>query len=97
MNLNAYSIFDSAVGAFGTPVFVQNDLVAKRSCLGAMNTDVYGMFPDQFTLFRIGEFDSETGSMIPCPPVSVINFASLKAQNSVSKPVVVSESLKFEE
>jgi len=97
VNLKAYSIFDSAVGAFGTPVFVQNDLVAKRSCLGAMNTDVYGMFPDQFTLFRIGEFDQECGKMIPCEPVSVINFAVLKAQAAVSEPVVPSESLKFEE
>lgn len=97
MNLNAYSIFDSAVGAFGTPVFVQNDIVAKRSCLGAMNTDVYGMFPEQFTLFRIGEFDPDTGGLISCPPVSVINFAALKAQSVVSKPVVSSETLHFEE
>lgn len=97
MNLNAYSIFDSAVGAFGSPVFVLNDSVAKRSCLGAMSTEVYGMFPDQFTLFRIGEFDPDVGKLIPCEPVSVINFAVLKSQAEVSKPVVVSNSLQFEE
>lgn len=97
MNLNAYSIFDSAVGAFGTPVFVQNDLVAKRSCLGAMNTDVYGMFPDQFTLFRIGEFDQSAGKLIPCDPVSIINFAVLKSQQAVNPSVQSSETLVFEE
>lgn len=97
MNLIAYSIFDSAVGSFGSPVFVQNDLVAKRSCLGAMQTDVYGMFPDQFTLFKIGEFDAEVGKLIPCEPVSVINFAVLKSQQEAYKTVASNQTLHFEE
>jgi len=97
VNQLAYSIFDSAVGAFGTPFFCQNSSVAKRSCLGAMQTDVFGMFPDQFTLFLIGNFDNENGKFIPCEPSSIINFAVLKAQATVNETFVPSETLKFEE
>lgn len=73
MNVNIYSIFDSAAKAYGRPLFLKTDGLAMRVFVDAVNSledsDIRN-HPEQFTLFKIGEFDDSTGTLsTEAPPV----------------------------
>lgn len=92
MKFSMYSIRDSLSG-FMTPVIEQNDAIAMRNF--QMACDVHQLpadslmrwKPDDFTLFKIAEFDSEFGTVSPIvPPVVVCSGLSLRkgvVQNEV--------------
>ena len=63
MILNIYSIFDSATKSYNTPFFMQNDELAIRALKNLVNDDSTDVckFPDQFILFKLGEFNDSTG------------------------------------
>lgn len=66
LSLCVFSVFDSKVGAFLTPFFVANRAVALRSFMAACQdegSDFY-RFADDFTLFEIGLWESETGDFV---------------------------------
>ena len=59
----AFSVFDSASESFSPPFFAQTKGLAIRSFADLVNdpnTSVH-KYPDQFTLFEIGEFHDDTG------------------------------------
>lgn len=64
MKLKMYCLFDSAASAFVQPFFMPNDGLALRAFSANINskqeTDIT-LHPEQFTLFRVGEFDDQTG------------------------------------
>lgn len=68
MKLLAFSVIDSAVGAFGRPFFVQTRGVAVRSFMDEVmrpsepsNPNMVGDHPDDFALYAVGAFDEESG------------------------------------
>ncbi len=65
MKLKAYTIFDSATATYARPYFTQSDGAATRSfsdiCLDKDHP--VGQHPEDYTLYRIGEFDDEKGIM----------------------------------
>lgn len=65
MKLQIYSIYDSKVGAFVTPVFLRSRGEAIRSIVEAVNNPAPNnnieKYPADYTLFHLGEFDDETG------------------------------------
>jgi len=66
MKLNVYSIFDSAAKAYTNPFFMHNDGLAIRAFSDNVNSEQennISKHPDQFTLFRIGEFDDASGEI----------------------------------
>jgi hypothetical protein len=66
MKLNVYSIFDTAAKAYTTPFFMHNDGLAIRAFQDNVNAEQennISKHPDQFTLFKIGEFDDATGEI----------------------------------
>jgi hypothetical protein len=66
MKLNVYSIFDSAAKAYTSPFFMHNDGLAIRAFQDNVNAEQennISKHPDQFTLFKIGEFDDSTGEI----------------------------------
>lgn len=75
MNVNIYSIFDSAASAFITPFYMHNDGLAIRAFQDNVNAgddNNIAKHPDQFTLFRLGEYDDKTGKITPeDTPISV--------------------------
>lgn len=74
MKLHIYSVYDQAAGAFITPFFQQNDGLAIRAFQGLVNSDDknnVSQYPDQFTLFKIGEFDDLEGNIIGTDPISL--------------------------
>lgn len=62
MKLNIYSIYDSASGLYSRPFFTQSDAESVRSFSDiAIDSDhPIGKHPEDYTLFRIGNFDDNT-------------------------------------
>lgn len=74
MILNVYAIHDDLSG-FMTPVVDQNDAIAMRNFRMACDvskTSVMSWRPSDFSLYRLGTFNSETGSLVPLDPIEVV-------------------------
>lgn len=69
MRFGVYSMRDKLSG-FARPTFEMNDPSAMRNFeMAVLNSDVQSVLhahPEDFDLYRIAYFDSETGSMISC-------------------------------
>jgi len=65
MKLNVYSIFDNASGLYSRPFYAQSDGEAIRSFSDiACDADhPIGMHPADYTLFRVGIWDDNTGKL----------------------------------
>ena len=64
MKLKIYAVYDSAVGAYMQPFFMQSKGVALRSWLEAANDEKtqFNKHPADFTLFELGEYDELSGT-----------------------------------
>lgn len=67
MKMNIYSLFDGRVCAFGQPFFCLNDGAAMRTINEAAKDQrsMIAKYPMDFSLFRIGTFDDNTGILTP--------------------------------
>lgn len=66
-----YSVYDKKACVHTSPFFAVNNETAVRSFYRLANdnrTDV-NMFPDDYALYRIGEFNSDHGSVAGFVPV----------------------------
>lgn len=64
MKYKMFSLYDSAVKAFATPIFLRSRGEAIRSFQAAVNGDGdsnIAKWPDQYTLFETGTYDDESG------------------------------------
>jgi len=62
---------DAKTNVFGLPFTQHNEAMAMRSFQRAAidpNSDV-SLFPDDFALFQLGEYDDDTGVITPLIPV----------------------------
>lgn len=87
MKLNVYSIFDSAAMAYTTPFFMPMDGMAIRAFQANVNAgkeNNISQFPDQFTLFHVGEFDDFTGMFLSSTPVSLGNGKQFVESSALS-------------
>lgn len=76
------AVYDSAANAYGQPFFVPAVGLATRSFIDEVNREapdntVY-VHPDDYTLFRIGAFDDETGQLVPEKPTSLLRGKDAK-------------------
>lgn len=85
--VNIYSVYDSKVSAFGSPIFCINDAVAER-CLAGVVSDpasVLSKNPGDFTLHRLGSFDDVSGLIEPAvSPVHVCNASAVARSVSLT-------------
>lgn len=74
------SVYDAKAEAFGKPVAVNSTGVAIRSFGEAVNdtTTEYSKFPEDFTLFSIGEYNDSTGKISSHRPKSLVLALALK-------------------
>lgn len=81
-----YVIFDSAAQIYNKPFGQQNDQVAIRGCdmlRNDPNTECY-FNPEQFSLFKIGEYEDTTAVFTPQTHHCVIKFHEIpKRQNEL--------------
>lgn len=74
MTIGIYSMKDLKVG-YG-PVFPeQNDNTAKRLFGTQMNAanSIQSFSPADFQLFKLGEYDTESGIITPCEPILLLD------------------------
>lgn len=65
MKLGLYSIRDLKSN-FAPPITISNNEVAKRWFGTRVNEDITMKFePSDFDLYKVGEFDTETGEVMP--------------------------------
>lgn len=79
MKTPIYSYRDNKVG-FGLPIFEMNDQSAIRGFAYRVNAveGIMNFKPGDFDLYKIGEFDSELGVLIPeSVPVLVVSGSSV--------------------
>lgn len=73
-----YSIKDTK-GSFLEPMIAQNDAVATRNIRGIVNSGkgLLAQYPEDFELWRIGEFDETTGIIVPTDLFCVVRLNAL--------------------
>ncbi len=86
MRLICYSIFDSAVGAYMRPMFMQSDGQALRMFIDEVERpeSEIGRHPEDFALFRIGAFDDNEGELAGEDPFCVGRAHELLAKSNVT-------------
>lgn len=86
MKSQVFTIYDIKASEHGQPFFSQNAATASRAVSTEVNnpqsTTTFARFPDDFLLYQIGEFDSETGLLKPHDSNIIIS----KVSDLVSKP-----------
>lgn len=77
MKLNIYAIYDEGAKAYATPFFMHNDGLAIRAFQDNVNSDdsQIAKHADQFHLFRIGEYDDQTGELKRYEPLKSLGGA----------------------
>lgn len=71
MRLRAYSIFDNKALQYHPPFFASTNGAAVRSLsdlANDINTQI-GRHPGDYILYCVGEYDDQTGAMLPCAPL----------------------------
>lgn len=78
MKYPIYSIRDVHTG-FMTPTVDQNDASAMRNFAHAVmnSASLMNSHPKDYSLYKIGEFDAETGAITGCMPELVTDAFSL--------------------
>lgn len=78
MKYPIYSIRDAKVG-FMTPTIDANDASAARNFEHAVlnSASLMNSHPGDYALYRIGEFDSDSGAVTGCMPENVIDAAGV--------------------
>lgn len=79
MILNIYAIRDEKTG-YLTPTCDQNDAAAMRNFAHAcMNeSSLFFTHGSDYTLMRIGQYDTDNGSITPCQPQSLLSGSDVK-------------------
>lgn len=74
MILSAYAIYDHALKCYATPFFSQNDASATRSFAMLKNdpTTPFSQFYQDFDLYCLGQFEDDTGLLIPLSPTRLV-------------------------
>lgn len=89
MIIGVYCVFDAKAGIFGTPFCQHSDGLAIRDFTDAVNdgsnpNNMWHKHPEDFSLFKVGEYDQKTGELLPSLPSSLVTASSL----SVRVPIV---------
>lgn len=75
-----YSTYDVKTGFYHPPIFCHNEGHAARvfaSAFRDQNT-TFGLFPEDYQMHHIGEFDDQTGKIISIDPKFCFSGADLK-------------------
>lgn len=74
-NMGLYAIYDSRAQDFGPVFMAVNDQVAQRQ-FSMMKIEP--QFRDEFEVFYLGSYNSETGIIVPNSPRKVVEIEKLE-------------------
>lgn len=80
-----FSIRDTKSGHFGKPIVAPHQAPLIREFTEAVNDPktIYSKFPADFDLYEVGDFDQNTGLLIPLKnPNHIINLTTLKKEEN---------------
>lgn len=82
MNLNFYAIYDKATNAYMRPFVLQSDGQALRMFTDeAVKADSdISKHPEDYSIFRIGSWDDNTGEILACEPKCIGRAHELAAK-----------------
>lgn len=83
MILNLYAIFDRCSGVYDGPHKARTDSEITRMFADLANDANHpiGKHPEDFTLFKNGNWNDATGDLVPQVPKKICNGAEVTAQN----------------
>lgn len=85
MKVNLYSVRDKVAGQYNTPFAAPHDAHAIRSIKMEVNRaneqNVIYHNPADFALYRVGEYDHDTGVTTPADPELIQECAALRKEN----------------
>ena len=96
MVTRVFSVFDAKASVFGTPFFMQREAMALRA-FGDLANDVKSsicLHPEDYSLWEVGSFDDETGTLVPQKPRNLVTAAALVRPKGIS--VVNGDASKVE-
>lgn len=79
MKIKLYSIMDAKLATFGSIHQSLTDSAAVRQFADVIQdkNNFISKHPEDFSLYRIGEYDDETGNLIPSVPQALVTASSL--------------------
>lgn len=70
--MKLYSVFDKKSGLYSIPFGAENDIIARRAFYrSATSSSDLSVFPEDFDLYCLGEFNTQSGALSPDFPVFV--------------------------
>lgn len=84
MIIKLFAVFDSKAALFGQPFSDQQEGSAIRNFSDAVNdasnpNNMWNRHPEDFSLFQVGEFDNNSGELIPTVPKSLVTASALRS------------------
>lgn len=88
--MNVFTVYDSAARRYLEPFFAETVEVACRMFRALVNKEghQFQRFPEDYTLFHIGEYDAETGMLLALPAPHSLGVAVTFVQG----PALVKEA-----
>tara|TARA_R110002072_G_scaffold196017_3_gene353388 strand:+ start:3005 stop:3265 length:261 start_codon:yes stop_codon:yes gene_type:complete len=83
MKTKLYAVHDSVASVYGQVFQLLNDDIAKRTLIPVVNNPEhnYGMFPKDYTLYSLGIYDDEIGT-IEIEQHEICNLSELVQENN---------------
>jgi len=77
MKTGIYTLYDIKAGIFTPPMLLTNDQVAKRVLANCANDKTHnvGQNPEDFHVYKNGEYDDTTGVIEPYNPPQILASA----------------------
>lgn len=78
MKVNMYAVYDAKSGIYTHPICTVNEQTMLRNMAIAKETEkMYQQFPEDFTVFKVGEYDDTTGKITNITPEAITNVAAI--------------------
>lgn len=79
MKTSAFSVYDVKSKIYAAPMFCENEDIAIRNCVAAMGPgSLLTLFPQDFELYYIGDYDQSTGEFFPTSPKYIGRMSDFK-------------------
>ena len=91
-----YAVFDRASGVYDRPFVGQGDGAVMRSFgdIAVSADHPIGQHPEDYTLFRIGTYDDNSGELLGCPAEKVVGAVEMVAESRKTVKEVPVDLLK---
>lgn len=90
--MKIYTIYDQKAEAYLTPFFLPTNAAAIRSISDLVNDldHQFGKHSSDYMLYLIGEYDEQTGTILPGKPFLVGKLIEFKTQQEMPFPSLAS-------